>query len=198
MRHRLCESRAEIGFEEIADPVEADESCFSGERMNLSRKRHREFKKAGAGRGTSGQAAVVGVKDRTTNKIAARHTPKTGSAHFTSLIAKDAKLGSTVCTDEAATYNVLDPFYGHEHLNRSCGEHDREVAHTNGMELFWSLMKSECTSVCHCMSARYLSRCVQRFAGRHNVRQFDTFTQTEHLAAMTTGSRLVYRGLLAS
>ena len=95
MLHRLCESRAEIGFEEIADPVEADESWFSGERMNMSRKRRGELKKAGAGRGTSGQAAVAVLKDRTTNKVAARHAPKTGSAHVASLVAQDAKLGSS-------------------------------------------------------------------------------------------------------
>ena len=54
MPRRLCESRAEIGFGEIADPVEVDESRFSRERMNMSRKRHRELKKAGAVRGMSG------------------------------------------------------------------------------------------------------------------------------------------------
>ena len=54
MLHLLRESRAEIGFEEIADPVEADESRFFGERKNMSRKRRRELMKASAGRGTSG------------------------------------------------------------------------------------------------------------------------------------------------
>ena len=141
MLHRLCESRAETGLEEIADPVEADEACFSGERINMSRKRRRELKKAGACRWTYGQAPVVGVKDRATNKIASRRAPKTGSAHVASLVAQDAKLGSRVCMDEAAAYNVLDPFYDHERVNRSCGEHDREVAQTNGIELFRSLMK---------------------------------------------------------
>ena len=95
MLHRLCESRAEFGFEAIVDPVEADESCFSGECMNMSRKGPRELKKAGACRGTSGRAAVAVLKDRTANKVAARHAPKTGSAHVASLVAKDAKLGSS-------------------------------------------------------------------------------------------------------
>lgn len=95
MLHRLRESRAETGFEKMADPVEADESRFSGGRMNMSRKRRRELKKAGAGRGTSGQAAVAVLKDRTTNKVVARHAPKTGSAHVASLVAQDAKLGSS-------------------------------------------------------------------------------------------------------
>lgn len=36
MLHLLRESRAEIGFEEIADPVDADDSRFSCERKNMS------------------------------------------------------------------------------------------------------------------------------------------------------------------
>ena len=154
-------------------------------------KRRRELKKAGADRGTFGRATVAGVQERTTNKVAARHVPKTESAHVASLVAEDAKLGSKVRTDEAGAYNAPDPFYDHERVNRSGGEHVREMAHTNGTELSWSLMKRGCIGVCHYMSARHLNRYVQKFAGRHSVRQVDTITQTELLAAMTTGSRLV-------
>ena len=64
------------------------------------------------------------------------------------------------------------------------------MAHTNGIESFWSLLKRGYKGTYHKMSAKHLQRYVNEFAGRHNVRSRDTLEQMAVIARGFTGKRL--------
>ena len=48
------------------------------------------------------------------------------------------------------------------------------MAHTNGMESFWAMLKRGYQGVYHQFSAKHLHRYVGEFEGRHNARPMDT------------------------
>ena len=71
------------------------------------------------------------------------------------------------------------------------------MAHTNGIESFWSMLKRAHKGTFHKMSAKHMQRYVNEFAGRHNVRERDTVDQMEAMVAGMAGKRLRYRELIA-
>ena len=48
------------------------------------------------------------------------------------------------------------------------GEYVRNMAHTNGMESFWSLLKRGYIGIYQWMSIKHMDRYVTEFEGRHN------------------------------
>ena len=176
-------------------PVEADETYIGGKRKNMSNAKRKEL--AGTGRGTAGKAAVVGVKDRETGKVSATRVSSTDSLTLGNFVAKHANFGTTVYTDEASVYNVLEPWYHHESVKHSVSEYVRGQAHTQGIESFWSMLKRGYNGTYHKMSEKHLDRYVREFAGRHNVREHDTIAQMAGITAGMVGKRVRYRELIA-
>ena len=79
MVHRLRESWKHLaGVDEMDGPVEIDESYFGGSDSN----RHKDKK------GTKPKTAVVGVKDRSTNKVTAKPVPETTKARLEHFIGE--------------------------------------------------------------------------------------------------------------
>ena len=188
MLHRIREAFADVRM--VFDgPVEVDESYFGG----LERNKH-ESKKIRAGRGTVGKTAVVGMKDRVTKRVAARVVDRTDKATLQGLVHEHAAPGAKVYTDETGAYNGLE---NHETVNHSVGEYVRGMAHTNGVESFWSMLKRAHKGIYHKMSAKHLHRYVSTFAGRQNVRDMDTLQQMQHVVAGMIGRRLMYKDLTA-
>ena len=74
------------------------------------------------------------------------------------------------------------------------GEYVRGMAHTNGIESFWATLKRGYKGTYHKMSPKHLKRYFKEFAGRHNVRDFDTIVQM--LAKGFVGKRLRYKDLI--
>ena len=205
MLHRLRQAWAEdFGADPFDGPVEADETYIGGKRKNMSKAKRKEL----TGRGAVGKAAVVGTKDRESNKVAARHVQRTSSArpahvqhtdapHVAGFVTEKTKIGAKVYTDEGAAYNVLGPYFDHERVNHSAGEYVREQAHINGMESFWSMLKRGYQGTYHKMSPKQLDRYVNEFSGRHNVRDADTIDQMETAFTHMIGKHLAYRSLIA-
>ena len=92
-----------------------------------------------------------------------------------------------VYTGEAKAY--IGKSFDHEYV--------REQVHTNSVESFWSMLKRGYLGTYHYMTAKHLQRYVDKFSGRHKVREEDTIDQMEHQAAMKTGNRQMYRDLVA-
>ena len=72
MLQRIREAWNSGDLEQFVGPIEVDETYMGGKERN----KHKD-KKLKAGRGTVGKIAVVGAKDRKTNKVRARVTKKT-------------------------------------------------------------------------------------------------------------------------
>ena len=71
------------------------------------------------------------------------------------------------------------------------------MAHTNGVESFWALMRRGLDGTYHHVSVKHLQRYVDEFSGRHNIRDLDTIEQMASVAAGMRDKRLTYRQLTA-
>ena len=103
--------------------------------------------------------------------------------------------GAKVFTDDAGAYEGM-PF-DHEAVNHSAGEYVRGMAHTSGVESFWSMLKRGYQGTFHHFSEKHLDRYVGEFAGRHNDREADTIDLMVHMAQSMVGRRLRWRELIA-
>ena len=105
-----------------------------------------------------------------------------------------SKDGSKVYSDEAGAYKGLP---NHEAVKHSVGEFVNGMAHTNGIESFWAMLKRGYHGVYHRLSPKHLQRYVNEFAGRHNIRNLDTLDQMTEVVCALVGKRLMYRDLTA-
>ena len=189
MMHRIRESwlQRPMGF---AGPVEVDESYFGG----LERNKH-ESKKLKAGRGTVGKTSVVAAKDRATKKVAAQVIESTDRETLVGFVETHASGEATVYTDDLTAYkSVKNP---HKAVKHSAKQFVDGMAHTNGVESFWSMLKRAHKGTFHKMSEKHLQRYVNEFAGKHNIREKDTIDQMVHVVAGLIGKRLIYRELVS-
>ena len=190
LAHRLRETWTADGHP-FAGPVEFDETHIGGRRKNMPKAK----RKAMTGRGTAGKTAVVGAKDRATNRVSARKIRNTDGPTLKGFVAEHAAPGATVFTDDASGYRGM-PF-DHESVNHSAGEYVRGMAHTNGIESFWSMLKRGYQGTFHHFSDKHLNRYDGEFAGRHNDREADTIDMMGHIAKGLEGKRLRYKDLIA-
>ena len=190
MLHRLRDGWAASGLEKFAGPVEVDETFIGGKEKN----KH-AHKKLRAGRGGVGKASVIGAKDRETNRVSAAVVGNTDAKTLQGFVADHAAKGATVYTDDHGGYHGV-PFE-HETVKHSVSEYVNGMAHTNGIESFWALMKRGYHGTYHHMSEKHLQRYVTEFAGRHNIRQADTIDQMQNVFACSVGKRIMYRELTA-
>ena len=87
--------------------------------------------------------------------------------------------------------------FDHASVRHSVGEFVDGMAHTNGIESFWSMLKRAHKGVYHKISAKHLQRYVNEFSGRHGVRERGTLDQMQSVVAGMVGKRLSYRESVA-
>ena len=194
MLHRIREgwTDSEDG-KRFAGPVEADETYMGGKRKNMSNAKRKEL--AGTGRGSVGKTAIVGLKDRATNQVAAKVVTSTDKETLQGFVTDHAAKDATVYTDGAAAYKGIPRV--HEAVKHSVKEYVRGQAHTNGMGSFRSMLRRAHEGTFHKISRKHLNRYVQEFAGKHNVRDSGTLAQMTALVAGLVGKGPMYRDLIA-
>ena len=192
MLHRIREAWAREPEDQFGGPVEADETFVGGRRRNMPKSKRKELE----GRGAVGKVAVAGIKDRASNQVRAKVVEHTDAETLQGFVRDSVKAGATLYTDDAAAYDgMLD--FEHESVKHSVAEYVRGMAHTNGIESFWSMLKRAHKGTFHKMSPKHLHRYVAEFAGRHNVRELGTLAQMRDTVARLVGRNLLYRNLVA-
>ena len=89
------------------------------------------------------------------------------------------------------------PEYGHKVVNHSAKRFVDGMAHTNGIESVWSVLKRGFYGVYHQFSEKHLQRYVDEFAYRLNEGRcaIHTLDRIDSLLIKTHGARLTYANL---
>ena len=188
---KACEGDNE-GCDFLYGIVEADEAYIGGKDIN----RH-ESKKKKTGRGPSGKTAVLGMRERGGNVKA---KVLTGSGKSIKEHVKDAVcVLSTLCTDEYPAYKNM-PGYKHRTVNHSAKEYVNGLAHTNGIESVWAVLKRAFYGVFHNFSAKHMQLYLNEVCYRLNSGnvKIHTLDRIASLIGMCFGRRLTFKALIAS
>ena len=175
---------------QLVGPVEVDETYFGGKRKNMKKAKREKL----TGRGTAGKTAVVGAKDRATNQVRAKVVENTDAKTLQGFVADQVVPDATICTDEATAYQGLP--YEHETVKHSVGEYVNGMAHTNGIESFWALMKRGYYGIYHHMSEKHLHRYVREFSFRYNTSRAGTMPFINMTIDRMAQKRLTYKHLI--
>ena len=159
MLHRIREVWAADKDAPFAGPVEVDETYVGGKRKNMPNAKRKTL----TGRGAVGKTAVVGAKDRATNRVSARPVADTGATTLQGFVVAHAAPDAKVYTDEGSAYTGMPR--DHAAVNHSAREYVRGPVHTNGIESFWAMLKRGYIGTYHHWSRKHTDRYVAEFAG---------------------------------
>ena len=189
MLHRLrlaCGSKMEA----LRGVVEVDEVYLGGkdENKHESKKLHRK--------GKAEKQIVLGLRERGGKTIAMpiEHADKEtlhGAVH------KHVRPGATICTDENPSYRGVA--HRHKTVNHSAKEFVNDMAHTNGIESVWAVLKRGFNGTYHNWSKKHCHQYVNEFAFRLNEGNVERDTQDrlDDLFRAMSGKTITYEELTA-
>lgn len=180
MMHRIrkaCETQSVL----LSGLVEINKTCIGGK----------------AKAGMVDMQPVLGMRERG-GKTAARSVMGNDRLTIMTEIQKTVQTGSTIYTDEHGAYKRLPKKgYAHESLNHSANEYVKGLAHTNGIESVWAVLKRGLEGTFHHVSVKHLDRYVNEFTFRLNEGncQIDTADRMVALFGAMPGKNITYAGL---
>ena len=95
---------------------------------------------------------MVGIKNRQTGEVRASVVPNTARETLQGFIQQHVRADLKKYTDEAIAYKGL---LNHEAVQHSIGKWVDGLAHTNGMESFWAMLKRAYHGTYHRMSVQH-------------------------------------------
>ena len=135
----------------------------------------------------------MGMKERG-GKVVAKSMPAINFWTVEPVIQAKVAAGSTVCTDEHGAYKDLSIRYAHKTVRHSAKQFVDGMAHTNGIESVWAVLKRGFYGIYHSFSKKHTDRYVDEFVFRLNEGNcfVDTVRRLSSLVKGTPGKRLTY------
>jgi transposase-like protein len=162
MAHELRKHMANSDSREpLSGHVEIDETYVGGRQKAQPGKR---------GRGTPGKTIVFGMVERD-GRLLAGPVERINMRTLEPLILKHVEKGSTVSTDELASYNDLRLSYDHGRVRHPANQYKKGIHYTNTVEGVWSILKRSIRGTHVHVSSKHMWKYVSEFAYRYNMRK---------------------------
>ena len=193
MLHRLrlaCDN----SLQALRGSVEIDETYIGGKENN----KHSN-KKLKSGRGAVGKQAIIGMRERK-GRVKAMPIESTDQRTLHSVISKNIYTESTLYTDDHRGYIGLKGFYhNHKSVKHSAKEFVNGMAHTNGIESVWAILKRGYYGVYHNWSRKHCQQYINEFTFRLNEGNSSRNTQDriDDLFKAMAGKTITYKELTA-
>lgn len=190
MLQRIREACKASDFK-LSGVIEVDETYTGGKERN----KHAS-KKLHAGRGAVGKQAVVGLRERK-GRVKAMPVAATDKETLRAAVRHNVKAGAVVFTDKHRGYFGLKRHYKHEAVKHSAKEFVNGMAHTNGIESIWSVLKRGHDGTFHHISTKHLERYVNELTFRLNDGNIskDTIARMSSLCGNIASKRIPFKDL---
>jgi len=182
MTHRIRFALKDPSFnEKLSGTIEADETYVGGK----TRGRGRHF--------MGNKVPVVSLVERG-GRVRSQVMKRVTGKNLKAVLKANIHPSATIMTDDFYAYRgAAKDFASHQAVKHSAREYVRGLAHTNGVEGFFSLLKRGVMGTFHHISEQHLPLYLAEFDHRHNTRFLTDGERTVQGLKKVEGKRLTYK-----